>query len=110
FHCGTQGFLDSMVARDESGVGTPHRLRTHPRRHLLPHKSRPPVSTPEIVSRRIANHPPNPFLLIKAASAEGTESKRIVNVLAVHRGQKPRGEVEIGFVLTDQSKLRAHAC
>src|SRR5437016_5492322 len=27
FHCGTQGFLDSMIARNELGIGTPHRLR-----------------------------------------------------------------------------------
>ena len=39
---------------------------------------------------------------------EVTESQRVINVLAVHRGEKPRGEVEIGLLITDQSKLGAH--
>src|SRR5918996_6297138 len=61
FHCSSQGFLDSMIARNEGGIGTPHHLRTHQRRHRLARKPRPPVSTPEIVGRRIRKQPANRF-------------------------------------------------
>src|SRR5918996_58456 len=63
FHRSTQGFLDSMIARNERGISTPHRLRTHQRRYRLARKPRAPLSTPEIVSRRIGKQGANPFLL-----------------------------------------------
>src|ERR687891_2715414 len=32
-HGGTQGFLNPMIARDERGISTPHRLRAHQGSH-----------------------------------------------------------------------------
>ena len=98
-----------MIARDERRIGPPHRLRTHQGCHRLARKSRPPVSTPDIVGRRIAKQRANRFLLAQGPIGEVPESQRVVNFLALHRGEKPRGEVEVGLFLTHQSELGAHA-
>src|SRR5438093_11552475 len=98
-----------MVARNDRGIGTPQRLRTHRSYHRLARKSRPPVSTPDIVGRRIAKQRANRFLLAQGPIGEVPESQRVVNFLALHRGEKPRGEVEIGLFLTHQSELGARA-
>src|SRR5438046_6715410 len=108
-NCSTKIFLSSVVARNDRGIGTPHSLRTSRRYHGLARKSRPPVSTPDIVGRRIGKERANRFLLAQGPIGEVPESQRVVNFLALHRGEKPRGEVEIGLFLTHQSELGAHA-
>src|SRR5918996_1033658 len=44
FHCSAQGFLNSMIARNERGIGTPHGLRPYEGCHRLARKPRPPFS------------------------------------------------------------------
>src|SRR5207247_3946121 len=62
-----------------------------------------------IVGRRLARERANRFLLAQGSVGEVPESQRVVNFLALHRGEKPRGEVEIGLFLTHQSELGARA-
>src|ERR1700729_3554826 len=100
-----------MIARDEGGINSSHRLSACVRLEPFSGQTRSPPRDPTVVGsgvREQSLHVGVSFL-IRGSITQPTESQCEVRGVFMHRSEKGLGEVEIAFFIAGEPELVSHA-